>query len=256
MLAPPTRSTPDQDSHHSSVVTPLPPRKPAFGTAEPGVLRESATAQRQVAHHPNSAWMTARPGVSGCDSRSVENAPSTAAPTEQLNAHGRRRLFFVGDHYGSPGVQERFRGFTHALSSADASAAGAAIRVEFRERSGAEVAAQILGDAKGPDALDCANDELALSTMKALQRAGAKVPDDIANLGWDDIMAARYVSPGLTTVRQPHFELGRIAATGLHERILGAPTAPGPRILPTELVLRSSCGCPETDDRDVPWVTS
>jgi LacI family transcriptional regulator len=57
-------------------------------------------------------------------------------------------------------------------------------------------------------------------------------------------------------VRQPLYELGRLAATRLHERTTGAPVAPEPRILPTELVLRSSCGCPETDDRDVPWVTS
>lgn len=220
------------------------------------MLRESATAQRQVAHHPPSAGMTARPGVPGRDSVSVENVQSEQALTEHLIAHGRRGLFFVGDPDGSPDVRERFRGFNEALSSADASAAGAAIWVELRERSGAEVATQILGDANGPDALVCVNDDLALSTMKALQRAGVKLPDDIAIVGWDDVMTARYVSSGLTTVRQPLFQLGRIAATGLHERILGAPTAPGPRILPTELVLRSSCGCPETDDRDVPWVTS
>ena len=200
--------------------------------------------------------MLARTAVPGCDAVSAENAQSARELTEHLIAHGRRRLFFVGDPDGSPDVQERYRGFTAALSSSDASAVGPAIRVDFRERSGAEVAAQVMGHVNGPDALVCANDELALSTMKALQRAGVKVPDDIAIVGWDDVMTARYVSPGLTTVRQPLFELGRLAATRLHERITGAPVAPEPRILPTELVLRSSCGCPETDDRDVPWVTS
>jgi len=170
-------------------------------------------------------------------------------------AHGRRRLFFVGDPDGSPDVLERYQGFTEAVSTSDASAVGPAIRVDFDERSGAEVAAQVVSDMHGPDALVCANDELALSTMKALKRAGVKVPDDIAIVGWDDVMTARYVTPGLTTVRQPLYELGRAAATRLHERITGAPTAPKPLILPTELVLRSSCGCPERDDRDEPWVT-
>ncbi|MHB1472900.1 MAG: LacI family DNA-binding transcriptional regulator [Dermatophilaceae bacterium] len=200
--------------------------------------------------------LLARPPVVGCDAVSAENIQSARALTEHLLDHGRRRLFFVGDPDGSPDVQERYRGFTAALSAADASAVGPAIRVDFRERSGAEVAAQVLEHVDGPDALVCANDELALSTMKALQRAGVKVPDDIAIVGWDDVMTARYVSPGLTTVRQPLYELGRLAATRLHERIAGAPTAPELRILPTELVLRSSCGCPEKDDRDVPWVTS
>ena len=200
--------------------------------------------------------LLARPAVPGCDAVSAENAQNARALTEHLIGHGRRRLFFVGDPDGSPDVQERYCGFTAALSTSDATAVGPAIRVDFREHSGAEVAAQVLENGNGPDALVCANDELALSTMKALQRAGVKVPDDIAIVGWDDVMTSRYVSPSLTTVRQPLFELGRVAATRLHERITGAPASPEPRILPTELVLRSSCGCPETDDRDVPWVTN
>ena len=107
-----------------------------------------------------------------------------------------------------------------------------------------------------PAALVCANDELAVATMKALQHAGIRIPDDIAVVGWDDVMTARYVSPSLTTVRQPLYELGRAAATRLHERIAVAPTAPEPLILPTELVLRTSCGCPEKDNHDEPWVTT
>src|SRR5665811_54667 len=192
--------------------------------------------------------MLARAAVPGCDAVSAENAQSARDLTEHLIAHGRRRLFFVGDPDGSPDVQERYRGFTAAPSSSDASSGGPAIRVDFREHSGAEVAAQVMGHVNGPDALVCANDELALSTMKALQRAGVKVPDDIAIVGWDDVMTARYVSPGLTTVRQPLYELGRAAATRLHERIAGDPTVPEPLILPTQLVLRSSCGCPEKDE--------
>lgn len=200
--------------------------------------------------------LLARPALPGCDAVSAENVQNAMALTEHLLGHGRRRLFFVGDPDGSPDVRERYQGFTEALTTSDASYVGPAIRVDFDERSGARVAAQVVSDINGPDALVCANDELALSTMKALKCAGVKVPDDIAIVGWDDVMTARYVSPALTTVRQPLFELGRVAATRLHERTTGAPTAPEPRILPTELVLRSSCGCPEVDDRDAPWVSS
>jgi len=197
--------------------------------------------------------LLARPALDGCDAVSAENADSARALTEHLLAHRRQRLLFVGDPDGSPDVQQRYRGFTSALTESENLAVGPAIRVSFAEGSGAEVAAHVLASANRPDALVCANDELALSTMKALQRAGVSVPDDIAIVGWDDVMTARYVSPGLTTVRQPLYELGRVAATRLHERIAGASTAPEPLILPTELVLRSSCGCPDVDDRDVPW---
>lgn len=200
--------------------------------------------------------LLARPTVAGCDAVSAENFDSARALTEHLLAHGRRRLTFVGDPDGSPDVQERYLGFNKALSSSGTSPVGPIVKVGFRERSGAEVAAQVLSQPTRPDALVCANDELALSTMKALQYSGIHIPDDIAIVGWDDVMTARYVSPALTTVRQPLYELGRAAATRLHERITGAPLAPEQLILPTELVLRTSCGCPETDDRDEPWVTS
>jgi LacI family transcriptional regulator len=60
--------------------------------------------------------------------------------------------------------------------------------------------------------------------------------------GWDDVMAARYVMPGLTTVRQPMAELGRLAAQRLHERITGERTRARNDVLGTELVLRGSCG--------------
>src|SRR5665811_614377 len=55
--------------------------------------------------------LLARPTVPGCDSVSAENVPSARALTDHLIAHGRRRLFFVGDPDGSPDVQERYRGF-------------------------------------------------------------------------------------------------------------------------------------------------
>ncbi|MFD7156009.1 LacI family DNA-binding transcriptional regulator [Kribbella sp. NPDC059898] len=93
-----------------------------------------------------------------------------------------------------------------------------------------------------PDGLVCANDELALAVLVAFGAGGVRVPDDIVVTGWDDVMAARYVSPGLTTVRQPMAELGRTAAERLHERVTGARTRARNDVLATQLVLRDSCG--------------
>jgi LacI family transcriptional regulator len=70
------------------------------------------------------------------------------------------------------------------------------------------------------------------------------VPDDIAIVGFDDLMASRYVAPGLTTVRQPTAELGRWGAIRLRERIGGRTHDVHPQILPTRVVVRGSCGCP------------
>ncbi len=89
-----------------------------------------------------------------------------------------------------------------------------------------------------PDAIACANDELALGLMQRLRSAGIDVPGRVQVTGWDDVMAARYA--GLTTVRQPMRELGATAARVLDELITGARPEPRHELLATELVARGS----------------
>ena len=80
--------------------------------------------------------------------------------------------------------------------------------------------------------------------MSVLARRGVRVPDDLAVVGFDDIMTSRFVAPGLTTVLQPMRSLGHWAAIRLHERIEGRTHDVHPQVLPTRLVVRGSCGCP------------
>jgi DNA-binding LacI/PurR family transcriptional regulator len=118
----------------------------------------------------------------------------------------------------------------------------------FDERGGAEAAERLLRDHR-PRALVCANDEIALGAVIAAERLGLRVPDDLAVTGWDDVMAARHSRPGLTTVRQPMRELGARAARRLHRRLAGDTSEPRHEVLPTQLVLRASCGHHPEEDR-------
>jgi DNA-binding LacI/PurR family transcriptional regulator len=77
---------------------------------------------------------------------------------------------------------------------------------------------------------------------------GLRVPEDLAVTGWDDLLAARFA--GLTTVRQPMRELGVTAARLLHQRMTDPRPAVRRRVLPTELVVRRSCG---VNPRRVPY---
>ena len=79
--------------------------------------------------------------------------------------------------------------------------------------------------------------------MHRLQDGGVDVPGDLAVVGWDDVMTARYVRPGLTTVRQPVQELGALAAERLHQRVTGGAPHEQLTVLPTAVVIRESCGC-------------
>ena len=72
---------------------------------------------------------------------------------------------------------------------------------------------------------------------------GLAIPRDLAVTGWDDIPVARFLAPALTTVRQPMAELGMRAAQLALERVRGAREKPVTSVLPTELIIRSSCGC-------------
>jgi LacI family transcriptional regulator len=222
--------------------------------------------------------LIAHPPVTGCDSVRSESAASAEQLTTRLLDHGRTNLLFVGDPASSYDVSERYAGFAKAHEQRGLQVPKPE-RVPLTEEAGREVAEKVLqattrppraargtgGEKKtataaaqsapgggvarsagvggrGPDGLVCANDELALAALAVLRAADVDVPGEIVVTGWDDVMAARYVSPGLTTVRQPMAELGRLAAQRLHERVTGERTRARNDVLATQLVLRDSCG--------------
>ncbi len=199
--------------------------------------------------------LIARPPVTGCDSIRSESAASAEQLTTRLLDHGRTNLLFVGDPASSYDVSERYSGFAKAHEHRGLQVPKPEC-VPLTEDAGREVAEKVLqatirprpgraaggGGGSAPDGLVCANDELGLAALAVLRRNGVDVPGEIVVTGWDDVMAARYVSPGLTTVRQPMTELGRLAAQRLHERVTGERTRARNDVLATQLVLRDSCG--------------
>ncbi|GAA1601968.1 LacI family DNA-binding transcriptional regulator [Kribbella sancticallisti] len=197
--------------------------------------------------------LVAHPPVTGCDSVRSESAASAEQLTSRLLDHGRENLLFVGDPASSYDVSERYAGFSAALRAHGRSVPEPE-RVPLTEDAGATFAKKLLAATavERPDGLVCANDELALALLRSLAAGGIAVPEDIVVTGWDDVMAARYVSPGLTTVRQPMAELGRLAAQRLHERITGERTRARNDVLATQLVLRDSCGTGPGEARTAP----
>ena len=185
--------------------------------------------------------LIAHPPVTGCDSIRSESAASAEQLTTRLLDHGRTNLLFVGDPASSYDVSERYAGFARAHETRGLRVPKPE-QVPLTEEAGSAVTEKVLKARKRPDGLVCANDELALAALTTLRKAQGAVPEDIVVTGWDDVMAARYVMPGLTTVRQPMTELGRLAAQRLHERVTGERTRARNDVLATQLVLRDSCG--------------
>jgi LacI family transcriptional regulator len=111
---------------------------------------------------------------------------------------------------------------------------------DWSEESGAQGMRRLL--AAQPDAIFAANDSMALAALRVLRENGLRVPEDVALAGFDDIPAAAAADPPLTTVRQPIRRLGEVATQTLLQMIDDPDGPPRRVILPTELVVRASCG--------------
>jgi LacI family transcriptional regulator len=198
----------------------------------------------RLSRHGLPIVLLARPPVPGADTVRSENRSTAADIVRHLFDHGHDDLLFVGDPASSPDAAERWAGFEDAWREGRGEPAPAPIVSGFTEAGGyAAVMGLLAGGRRMPSALMCANDEIAIGAIRAIRERGIDVPDHIAITGWDDIPVASIVAPGLTTVRQPMRELGAAAAALLEERISGSRTEPRHVLLPTSLVVRTSCGC-------------
>ena len=89
----------------------------------------------------------------------------------------------------------------------------------FQQGTGPATARSFLAQADRPTAVFAANDEAAVDFIRSIEQHGLSVPDDVSVAGFDDIEYLQYFTPGLTTMRQPRSELGRLAATDLLKRM-------------------------------------
>ena len=111
----------------------------------------------------------------------------------------------------------------------------------FNEHQGQIAVAQLLSRAVPFDAIFACDDDSAIGALTGLRDAGLRVPEDVALVGFDDIRPSRYLSPPLTTVRAPIEEAGREAVNQLVS-LIQKGVAREETLLPTELIIRDSCG--------------
>jgi DNA-binding LacI/PurR family transcriptional regulator len=101
---------------------------------------------------------------------------------------------------------------------------------------------ELLAEHRDIDAIFAADDESASGAMMAIRESGLRIPEDVAVVGFDDTQLAPHLLPPLTTIHAPIEEVGRQAALQLIQLISGESVDPV-TLLPTELIIRESCGC-------------
>jgi DNA-binding LacI/PurR family transcriptional regulator len=166
-----------------------------------------------------------------------DNIGGAERAVRHLLATGRRRIATIaGPPDMSAGI-DRLVGYRNALH--DTGRRSIVATGAFTRESGEAAMAQLLADDPELDAVFVANDMMAIGALRALRRAGRRVPADVAVVGFDDNELARYAEPPLTTIRQDMLEMGREMVRQVLPLIAGEDPGP-PVVLATELVVRES----------------
>jgi LacI family transcriptional regulator len=211
-----------------------------------------ATALARLARRLPVVVVAGDAGMRGVDVVAADNWSGAHALVRHLLIdHGRRRLYHVDGPPSAPDAKTRRLAMQAVIAATPGARLVGAHSGRFSVKSGEAAAEQMLADFSGggpdrelPDAIVCSNDQMAIGVLRTLAARGIRVPEDVALVGFDDIYPATLCDPPLTTVRQPIRGIGERACEQLIERIANPTLRPSVELLPTELVIRSSCGCP------------
>lgn len=191
-----------------------------------------------------------RPDVLTVDANHVEGARTA---TTHLIHKGHTAIAFLNGPLGYSNSVDRLTGYQDALCDAGLTLhEGLVTYGNYSRTSGIKAAREIVRMRPRPTAVFAANDRMAAGLVVCFRELGIVVGQDIAVVGYDDGDTATLVDPPLTTVRVPFFEMGERAATAMIDLLAGRfAHQPDTRdtlhwVLPTELVVRTSCGTSRT----------
>jgi LacI family transcriptional regulator len=165
--------------------------------------------------------------------------------TEYLIKLGHQRIGFITGSMDLGCARDRLAGYKSALRTHHLLVNDELIyQGDFHQPSGYEGACAFLKLSSPPTAIFASNDVMAMGVIEAVRVHGLHIPDDMSILGFDDIPQAASLHPGLTTVRQPLEQMGRVATQMLMDFLKQSDRITSRIELPTELVVRCSCQTP------------
>ncbi|PQO99885.1 LacI family transcriptional regulator [Massilia phosphatilytica] len=198
--------------------------------------------QPAIRDMPDLPWVACSEFVedSGVPHASIDHGQAALDAVQYLINRGHRRIALLGADESYVWARQRHAGYEAALKRAGIPLDPQLVRVARGTdySLGMEAAGALLALESPPTAVFAVSDTLAIGAIKAFRRAGRRVPEDIAVVGFDNIPLAQVFEPALTTIAQPMFELGAAAARLLLERLAGGH--PRSLTLQHALVVRES----------------
>ena len=182
-----------------------------------------------------------RPDIAGATYVDVDNRSGARSAALHLCNLGYQRIAYIGAPTNTTAGVDRRSGFLEGLAVCGSALSNDLMREgDYTEASGYDAMRSLLGS--HPDAVFVATDTMAVGALRALSEAGVSVPNDIGLVGFDGLPPSERTFPKLTTVRQPVTATGARAVELLLGLVSGDLEGPVHDVLPTELVIRESCG--------------
>jgi len=156
-----------------------------------------------------------------------------------LLSRGHRRIALLVGENITHNIQQRIAGFRAGMAKYRLTLSDdMVIQSSMTKLGGYQATADVL--AKNATAVFSINDEMAIGLYRGVQERGLKIPDDLSIMGYDDIDLANFITPKLTSIHQPAFEMGQVATDLLIERLNNPRLAHQDKQLPLELIVRDS----------------
>ncbi|HHW15160.1 MAG TPA: LacI family transcriptional regulator [Firmicutes bacterium] len=170
----------------------------------------------------------------------TDNLKGGMTAAHHLVGLGHTRIGCITGPLSAEPAASRLNGFRQVLEPQGLFRSEYVVEGDFRQSGGYLGMKRLLELPEPPTAVFACNDMMALGAMAALDEAGRRVPQDVALVGYDDILVASLTRPQLTTVAQPKYEMGWMAMEVLLKRIAQTPDAPQRVVLQPRLVVRGS----------------
>lgn len=184
------------------------------------------------------------PGKTNLDSVQIDNKVGAYEAVKHLIERGHQRIAHITGPFISTMEMERKESYEECLKDYGIEVwPQFIVSGNYKLESGYAGMQALMALREKPTAVFCANDYMAMGALRFLMEHNYKVPQDVALVGYDDIMVSKMVTPSLTTVRQPVWELAGVATRLLLERIKekGQKEHKGQKvIMQSELVIRAS----------------
>jgi LacI family transcriptional regulator len=175
----------------------------------------------------------------------VNNLKGGHIAAEYLTALGHKQIATITGNLKTQSGFDRFDGFMKGLEDAGVDIPKEYVcRGDYSRRSARQAAEFLFSMKERPTAIFAQSDDMALEVIAVAYEMGIRVPEDVSIIGFDDNPQALFGAIGLTTVRQPIFEMAEKSVRYLHEMMSGKREGLVRMAMDPELVLRDSCGYP------------